>query len=103
MMSGKEPTAVPAPLELQLLLQEGNLDWSPSLGSEAAGVGNTLLESVEYISKIGAAVERIDSEEGLVHLSSAAGALAQSVSEVRDCVSSCYTASMRQKTTDTNL
>ena len=70
MGNGEDPTAVPAPLEIELLLQEGNLNWSPSLGTEAAGVGNSLLESLEYISKIGGAVERLDSEEGrsILHL-----------------------------------
>ena len=68
MKTEKEPGAS-APLEIELLLQEGDIGWSPSLDSEGAGVGSTVLESIEHISKIGGAVERIDSEEGLPRLS----------------------------------
>ena len=64
-MRTKKDPGGSAPLEIELLLQEGDICWSPPLGTESAGVGSTVLESVEYISNIGAAVERIDSEEGL--------------------------------------
>ena len=63
-MMAKKEQGAGAPMEVKLLLQEGDISWTPSLGAEDGGVGMTVLESVEYISKIGAAVERIDSEEG---------------------------------------
>jgi hypothetical protein len=66
MEAEKAPETVPAALEVELLLQEGAITWSPSLGTETAGVGSTLLESLEYIANIGAAVGRFDSEEGLL-------------------------------------
>ncbi len=56
-------TALPA-LETEMLLEEDAIIWSPPLGTEADGVGSTLLESIDYISKIGAAVQRFDTEEG---------------------------------------
>lgn len=65
MMTEKEPGACAA-MEVKLLLQEGDICWSPSLGTEDAGVGRTVLESLESISMIGSAVERIDSGEGPV-------------------------------------
>lgn len=68
-MSTEKNPGASAPLEIELLLQEGDISWRPSLDTESTGVRGTVLESVEYISKIGAAVERIDSEEGLSRLS----------------------------------
>ena len=64
MEAEKAPATVSAALEVELLLQEGAITWSPSLGTEAAGVGSTLLKSLEHIVSIGAAVGRFDSEEG---------------------------------------
>ena len=65
MAAEKATASASAALEVELLLQEGAITWSPSLGTEAAGVGSTLLESLEYVSKIGGAVGRFDAEEGL--------------------------------------
>ena len=58
-----DATALPA-LETEMLLEENAIIWSPPLGTEAGGVGSTLLESIDYISKIGTAVQRFDTEEG---------------------------------------
>ena len=66
MQTEQAAQAASAALEVEMVLQEDNIICTPQLGTEAQGVGASLLETIAHISNIGTAVERFDADEGTV-------------------------------------
>lgn len=66
-MQTEQPAqAASAALEVEMVLQEDSIICTPQLGTEAQGVGTSLLETIAHISNIGMAVKRFDVDEGAV-------------------------------------